>query len=72
MNDALFEIQNAIIEGELTFTQIAARHCITVADVTLIAEELNDQIEQGEPALSDADFYALSEGWDGCYSIEFS
>lgn len=45
IKDTVFEIQEAIIDGRLTFAEIAAKYGVYVADVTLIAEEINDMIE---------------------------
>lgn len=40
-----YSIQEDIINGLLTFKQIAVKHNVTLADVNLLAQELNDMIE---------------------------
>jgi hypothetical protein len=58
--DTCYAIQEEIIAGALTFAEIAALFDVTVADVNLIAEELNDMIEGRRDidcAVSDNDYF---------------
>lgn len=64
MTDTVFQIQEAIIDGELSFGEIADLYGVTRADVGLIAEELNDQIEDGEVDLTDEEFDDLCRAFD--------
>lgn len=43
--DTCYEIQEDLIAGELSFAQIAAKHGVTVEDVEMLNDELNDQYD---------------------------
>jgi hypothetical protein len=64
MTDTVFRIQEAIIDGELSFGEIAEQFGVTRADVDLIAEELNDQIEDGEVNLTEEEFDDMCRAFD--------
>lgn len=40
--DTCFDIQDDIIAGELSFGQIAIKHGVSIEDVELLNDELND------------------------------
>jgi hypothetical protein len=64
-------IQEAIINGELSYGEIAALYGVTRADVGLIAEELNDQIEDGDVDLTEEEFDDLCRAFDNFDSCDF-
>lgn len=45
IKDVLYEIQEAIIEGKMSFTQIASTYGVTIKDIELIWQEIVDQEE---------------------------
>jgi predicted HTH domain antitoxin len=64
MTDTVSLIQEAIINGELSFGEIADLYGVTRADVGLIAEELNDQIEDGDVDLIAEELNDLCRAFD--------
>ena len=77
IKDTVYDIQEAIVAGELSYAEIAALHSVTEADVEAIAEELNDMIEdRREFDCRDWDGEALaSAGWgtseDYCFDNDY-
>ena len=77
IKDTMYDIQEDIIAGELTFRQIAEKHGVHFDDVDVIANELNDMIEgEREVDMRDYDAEALaSAGWgtdeDYCYFDDY-
>ena len=63
--DTVYDIQEAIIAGELTYRQIADKFGVHFEDVEMIADELNDMIEgERDMDIRDYDGEALaSAGW---------
>ena len=63
--DALYDIQEAIMAGDLTYRQIADKFGVHFEDVEMIADELNDMIEGNRDMdVRDYDGEALaSAGW---------
>jgi len=63
--DTVYDIQEAILSGELTYRQIAEKFGVHFEDVEMIADELNDMIEgEREMDIRDYDGEALaSAGW---------
>jgi len=61
----VYDIQEAILSGELTYRQIAEKFGVHFEDVEMIADELNDMIEgEREMDIRDYDGEALaSAGW---------
>jgi hypothetical protein len=65
IKDTMYDIQEDIINGRLTYAEIAEKHGVHFEDVEMIADELNDMIEgEREMDVRDYDGEALaSAGW---------
>ena len=56
MSDTIFDIQNEIDAGMLTFTEIAAKYSVTYADVLTIYEEYMEMLLDSYDDSMDGDF----------------
>jgi hypothetical protein len=65
IKDTVYDIQEAIIAGDLAYSTIAVIYGVTERDVELIAEELNEMLEgDRDMDIRDYDGEALaSAGW---------